>query len=69
MFERAFQGSHRYSGSGLGLNLVRQIVEAHQGKVTVESELGHGSTFTIYLPLNRVLRHPKIESVKSGGRL
>ncbi len=52
VFERAFQGSHRYSGSGLGLNLVRQIVEAHQGKVTVDSELGKGSTFTVCLPTN-----------------
>ncbi|MGF1603840.1 MAG: sensor histidine kinase [Thermosynechococcaceae cyanobacterium] len=51
VFERAFQGSHRYSGSGLGLNLVRQIIEAHQGNVTVASELGQGSTFTIRLPV------------------
>ena len=37
-------------GSGLGLTLVKQIVEAHQGKVHVESEPGQGSTFSMKLP-------------------
>jgi signal transduction histidine kinase len=37
-------------GSGLGLSLVREIVEAHNGTVTVKSEKGHGSIFAVRLP-------------------
>ena len=55
MFERFRQGdstiTRKYGGLGLGLSLVRQLVEAHGGVVTAESEgLGCGSTFTIRLP-------------------
>jgi signal transduction histidine kinase len=37
-------------GSGLGLSLIKQSVEAHGGKVKVESEIGNGSRFEIHLP-------------------
>jgi len=37
-------------GSGLGLSIVRTIAEAHGGRVEVESEEGHGSTFRVFLP-------------------
>jgi PAS domain S-box-containing protein len=40
-------------GTGLGLALVREIAELHGGRVTVESEVGAGSIFTLRLPLNR----------------
>ncbi|MBD0369234.1 MAG: HAMP domain-containing histidine kinase [Pyrinomonadaceae bacterium] len=41
---------HETRGSGLGLALVKHIIEAHKGRVTLESEPGRGSTFTIHLP-------------------
>jgi len=42
---------HDVKGSGLGLAIVRHIVEAHHGKVTVESRPDEGSTFSIHLPI------------------
>ncbi len=55
VFERFFRGGDELTrtvkGSGLGLTLVREIVEAHQGTVYAESEPGKGSTFFIRLPL------------------
>ncbi|MFL7793114.1 MAG: GAF domain-containing protein [Anaerolineae bacterium] len=55
IFDRFYQvdGSlrRRYSGVGLGLALVKELVELHDGRVTVESQLDKGSAFTVVLPV------------------
>jgi GGDEF domain-containing protein len=57
IFEKFHQveGSlHRsVSGTGLGLAITKGLVEAHQGKIVVESEMGKGSTFTFTLPVSQ----------------
>ncbi len=49
---------HDVKGSGLGLTLVRHIVDAHGGRITLESRLGEGSTFMIFLPIEDASRTP-----------
>ncbi|WP_317134647.1 ATP-binding protein [Leptolyngbya sp. 7M] len=50
-FARASSRFRRSEGSGLGLAIVRAIVEAHGGRVELNSSVGIGSTFTLVLPL------------------
>jgi two-component system, sensor histidine kinase and response regulator len=50
LFERFGPGTHKRSGTGLGLHLCRQIVEAHHGTIEVKSQLSKGSLFRIRLP-------------------
>ena len=52
IWERLFRGdtSRTERGLGLGLSLVKAVVEAHHGRVSVASEPGHGATFVVTLP-------------------
>ena len=55
IFERFFRGDKprltQIPGTGLGLAIVKEIVELHGGQVTVESQVGEGTTFTVWLPI------------------
>jgi len=57
IFERFHRVStgllHEVRGSGLGLAIVKHVVEAHGGRIDLESALGKGSTFTLWLPLSK----------------
>jgi protein-histidine pros-kinase len=44
--------ARRYEGTGLGLSLVKRLVEYQRGKIDVRSEVGRGSTFSVTLPLH-----------------
>lgn len=54
VFERFYQSERNQrssEGSGLGLNIVRQLVEAHGGSISVESVIGQGTTFRFTMPI------------------
>lgn len=53
MFQRYFRArtSTGIAGTGIGLNLVKQIVELHGGTIEVASQKGNGTTFTLRIPV------------------
>jgi two-component system, NarL family, sensor histidine kinase BarA len=58
--------TREYGGAGLGLAIVKSFVEAHGGEVTVRSQAGEGSTFTIVLPQRAPGRSPTIPGNVAG---
>lgn len=65
IFDEFFQGENSKSvengGSGLGLSIVKQVVELHSGRIRVSSKLGQGSVVTVVLPLEAPLPERKHE--------
>jgi len=64
MFEPFFTTKEHGHGLGLGLAISRMIVDRHQGRIDVKSELGHGTLFTITLPLEGAV---VTATAKQGG--
>ena len=66
LFEDFYVGKSKTEGerrSGVGLAITRRIIEAHDGSISVESELGKGSTFTIQLPVLKTETDNSNESI------
>ena len=73
---RLFERFHRVEGArgrtqegtGIGLALVQELVKLHGGSIFVQSELGHGSTFTVQIPFGTAhLPREQVRGVASGG--
>jgi signal transduction histidine kinase len=58
IFDRFYRAQRNgRKGAGLGLSIARWIAEAHGGGLTVESQVGKGSTFTLWLPTDAKEKH------------
>lgn len=53
IFNAFYQSADNKPGTGIGLSIVKNIVEQHKGTVSVKSQPGHGSTFTVLLPVKQ----------------
>jgi signal transduction histidine kinase/DNA-binding response OmpR family regulator len=72
IFERYYQYNEtdkQYLGTGIGLNIVKNILKLHKGIVTVKSKLNEGSTFSIYLPTGDENKNDDFQANESQNML
>ncbi len=72
IFDKFYQvdstDTRMHGGAGLGLSIVRMILEAMKGRIEVESEMGRGSTFTVHLPIGAAETQAAQEAAKPPAR-
>ncbi|MFW5891980.1 MAG: PAS domain-containing sensor histidine kinase [Bacteroidota bacterium] len=64
LYEMFYRGNEKSTGSGIGLYIVKEIIDKLQGSIQVQSVMGKGTTFTIILP-NNVLENKKLYTLNS----
>jgi signal transduction histidine kinase len=55
-FFRTQRGKDMAQGTGLGLNITKNLVERHEGTIWVESEVGHGTSFHFTIPVAKEVK-------------
>ncbi len=66
VFERMYRGDksrEQYEGSGLGLTIVKKLVDAHRGKISIESKAGEGTCVIIDLPISRMSKTKMLKTL------
>ena len=59
--------ARKYEGTGLGLPLIKRLMELHKGWLRIDSDLGHGTTVSLIFPRERVIAPAKFEAQKKAA--